>query len=130
MKYSRKIAALLPKGFKKKLGIVLNKYTMHHLARILFLIFLCCVVLLIGLIFLFREELRQKRQEYTMLYNQKIYWVNLAKQYPNAPDILYNAAISAKNIGNEKEAVDYLNQALKLDPLFMEARLLKKTLEE
>lgn len=123
---TRKI--LLPKDFRKKWKQIFNRSFFHFLAQFLFLVLLSQVLLLIAVVFLLRSEYRQKMEQFVLREQERVYWARIAEQYPNAPDVLYNAALSTKNIGNEKEAIFYLEKAIKLDPLFMEARLLRKAL--
>jgi len=127
MDYYRKIAALFPKDLQKGTSIV-NKKVLHHLAQILFLVLLLQVLLFIAAIVLLKGEYRVRVEEFVKLQQEHTYWVKMVEQYPNAPDVLYNAALTSKNVGNTEEAVRYLDRAIKLDPLFMEARLLRKSL--
>lgn len=128
MNYYRKIAALLPKDLLKKGKRVFSKGFFHSLAQFLFLVLLFQVLLLIVMLFLLRNEYKEKRREFAVRQEEQIYWIRVAGQYPNAPDVLYNAALSSKNVGREREAIFYLDKAIKLDPLFMEARLLRKSI--
>lgn len=61
----------------------------------------------------------KKRSDFT-------YWTGTASQFPNMPDILYNAAVSAYNAGQGGVAISYLDKALQLDPLFGKAQEFKK----
>jgi tetratricopeptide (TPR) repeat protein len=47
-------------------------------------------------------------------------------QFPNIPDVLYDAALSAYNTGRVDEALHYLNKAIQLDPLFKKAQEFRK----
>lgn len=57
------------------------------------------------------------------------YWSSVASQYPNIPDILYNASVSAFNFGKKTEANEYLIRAIKIDPLFKKAQIFQKEIE-
>lgn len=54
------------------------------------------------------------------------YWEKKVQEFPNSPDILYNAALSAVKVNKNETALKYLNQALTLDPLFDEAIILRE----
>ena len=124
----RKINAILPKSWKKKGKSIFNGIFFHYLAQFLFLVLLAQVMLFLVVAFFLQSEYRLKSDEYNSRQAEQVYWTRVAEQYPNAPDVLYNAAVSAINVGNSKEALVYIDRALKLDPLFMEARLLRKSL--
>lgn len=51
-------------------------------------------------------------------------------QYPNIPDILYNASLSAFNIGQKQQAIEYIEKAIEIDPLFNKAYQLRKEILE
>jgi tetratricopeptide (TPR) repeat protein len=61
---------------------------------------------------------QEKMQEYS-------YWSGVATQFPNIPDILYNAALSSYNAGRRNEALKNLEKALLIDPLFKKAKILQ-----
>lgn len=131
MNYYRKIAALLPKHFKKLISgssKVFSKGFFHYLAQFLFLVLLFQVLVLIATGFVLRYSFEKKRAVVDMRQKEQEYWLKVADQYPNAPDVLYNAAVSSKNVGKEKIALVYVAKALKLDPLFKEAQVLQKDL--
>ena len=65
------------------------------------------------------EAIKQQKQD------RLSYWKGASEQYPNEPDILYNAAVAALNTGNKKIANEYLQKALVLDPLFEKAKNLR-----
>jgi len=58
------------------------------------------------------------------------YWESLAEQYPNEPDILFNAGKSAYENGRKEAALKFIEKALQMDPLFEKAIDLKKELEK
>ncbi len=53
------------------------------------------------------------------------YWKSVISQFPNVPDILYNASLSAFNARQKIDALDYIEKALRIDPLFEDAFKLK-----
>lgn len=124
MNYSRTITALLPNELQK----VLNKGFYHYLAQFLFLVLLFQVLVLVATGFVLRYAFEKKRAVIAIRQQEQEYWVKVAGQYPQAPDVLYNAAASSKNVGEKKTALMYTQRALKLDPLFKEALELQKEL--
>lgn len=112
--YFRKITALLPKGIET------------HLRSFLFLFF----VILAGAILQILVTLNGKYLEYRKNYAQKIeeyeFWSSVVRQYPNIPDVLFNASISAYNAGKKSESDEYIKKALRIDPLFKKAELFQK----
>ncbi len=59
-----------------------------------------------------------------------MYWSSVASQYPNIPDILFNAAVSAMTMGRNDVALAYLNKSIQIDPLFTKAITLRNLLTE
>lgn len=57
-------------------------------------------------------------------------WISIAKEYPHSPDILYNAAVASVKLGQKKEALNYLEKALEIDPSFQDAINLKRKIEK
>lgn len=70
-----------------------------------------------------KKDLERKGNEYQ-------YWKSIALQFPNIPDILYDAALSSYNANMRLEALDYVKRALEIDPLFKEAINLRKEILE
>ncbi len=58
------------------------------------------------------------------------YWSGVATQFPNIPDVLYNAALSSYNAGKKNEAIKNLEKALLIDPLFKKAKVLQNEITE
>ena len=50
------------------------------------------------------------------------FWMEKVGEYPNSPDVLYNAAVSADSINKNETALKLLKKAVELDPLFIEAK--------
>lgn len=69
-----------------------------------------------------QKDFGRKQEEY-------VYWTSVASQYPNVPDILYNAAVSSYVVGEVGKAYEYLTKALQIDPLFERAKILKEKVE-
>lgn len=126
-KFFRRITALFP---KKVLGYVTNRHVATHLRALLFIILVIGAgILLQILVYLNRKAINAKK-EYAENAKQFQYWSGVALQYPNIPDILYNASVSALNVGKTPEAMRFLNKALQIDPLFNDALELRKSVEK
>lgn len=82
------------------------------------------------LLFLLNNLASRRVGSYVYLTDQYEYWRETAAQYPQSPDILYNAAVSAYKLGFEGEAKSYITKALIVDPLFIEAKQLQKVVEK
>lgn len=113
--YLRKITDLLP-----------NKGQIaYRLSSFFFLLFLILAgILLQTLVFLSGKTL-VAREQYENHAKDFQYWSSVAAQYPTIPDVLYNASLSALNDNKKKEAIEYIDRALQLDPLFKKATELK-----
>jgi tetratricopeptide (TPR) repeat protein len=66
------------------------------------------------------------KTEYSNRVSQYKYWSGVAGQFPNIPDILYNASLFAFQAGRKIEAINYIERAIKIDPLFKDAYRLKE----
>lgn len=53
------------------------------------------------------------------------FWMERVEEYPNSPDILYNAAIAALDIEKRETALKLVNKSIVLDPLFTKATVLQ-----
>lgn len=126
MNYPRKITALFPRSFKS----IFNGVFFHYLAQFLFLVLLFQVLLLILTGFVLRYAFEKKKVVIAQRQNVQEYWIKVAGQYPQSPDVLYNVAVSSKNIGDKKTAILYIEKALRLDPLFEEAKALSNELKD
>ena len=69
---------------------------------------------------------QSKRQ----VQERHFYWMERVETFPNSPDVLYNAALSALSVNKDETALRLLQQALSLDPLFSEAKNLQKQIIE
>lgn len=125
--FFRRITALLPKEI---FGYVTNRHVATQLRALLFFILVIWAgILLQTLVFLDQKIIYAKR-EYETNAKQFRYWSGVALQFPNIPDILYNASVSALNVGKISEAIQYLDKALQIDPLFKDARELRRSVSE
>ena len=124
MKYLRKFTALLPKSIIRN-KVINRKYLVVYLRDFLFLV----LVVQIGVFLQVLVILNQKYTNMKAKHNEKVkaekYWQSVAFQYPNAPDILFNAAKSSYDAGNSKNAREYIDKAIRIDPLFVKAHELR-----
>ncbi len=119
--FIRRISGLSP----QIKGNIINRQVASQLRALLFIaLVICAGVLLQILVFLDQKALHAKR-EYEANLRQFHYWSGVASQFPNIPDILYNASVSALNVGKTTDALHYIDQAIQIDPLFKDARELK-----
>lgn len=122
--FLRRITNLFPKTN----GNYINRQVASQLRALLFItLVICAGILLQTLVFLDQKALFAKR-EYEANLKQFRYWSGVASQFPNIPDILYNASISALNVGKSAEALRYIDHAIQIDPLFKDAQKLKELL--
>lgn len=125
--FFRKITALLPNEF---FGHITNKHVAIQLRALLFFILVICAGILLQILVFLDQKLIYAKKEYEGNAKQFRYWSGVALQFPNIPDILYNASVSALNVGKISEAARYLDKALQIDPLFKDARELRKSVGE
>ena len=120
--FLRKITAILPKNYKRYIS---SRYLAFYLRNFLLIFFLLTAGILIQILVVMntryemtKKMAQEKMQEYS-------YWSGVATQFPNIPDILYNAALSSYNVGRKNEALKNLEKALLIDPLFKKAKILQ-----
>lgn len=121
----RTFTAQLPKGGVKRLN---NKYFPEHLRSFLFVVLLILAGILLQLLVFLNKKYSQAKVNYQKTLKNYTYWSSVASQYPNIPDILYNAGVSAIAMGREDVALGYLNKAIQIDPLFAKAIELRDSL--
>ncbi len=126
-KYFRTITALLPKSLKKH---VLKKRVILHVRDFLFVFLALLIGVLLQILVILNNKYVVARREFEGKRAEYSYWETVVLQYPQIPDILYNAAVSALAFNRQEEALDYLNRALRIDPLFQRAEKLRKFILE
>lgn len=109
---------LTSKEVNKNLLILLSLFLLSTLIIVLFSIFVLQNVLTTS--YLFQKD-RQER-----FY----FWMEKVEEYPNSPDVLYNAAVSALEVNKNETALKLVKQALIYDPLFTEAKKLQEEIIE
>lgn len=103
-----------------------KKHVAHNLRNLLFFVLVCVAGILLQLLVFLNNKVRVSQKDFEVKHANFVYWSRVVTQYPNIPDILYDAALSAYNIGKIGEATNYLNRAIELDPLFKKAQDLKR----
>lgn len=126
-KYYRRIAALLPKGTRKgkKVKLFNKVYFVFYLKDFLFLVLAVQAFVLIIALFMLNQLYEQKKQKFDQREQKYIYWSKVSGEYPNAPDVLFNAAKSSYEFGETDKALSYIDKALKIDPLFIQGQKLQ-----
>lgn len=123
--YYRRIVALFP---KKQYKLFKKSQVAFHLRNLLLVVFILTVLFQIQVLVFLSKNYQSILREKESRLKEYSYWEDIAGQFPNIPDILYNAALSSANIGRYDDAINYLDKALKLDPLFEDAIQLQKKL--
>lgn len=95
----------------------------------MFVFLVILVGILLQLLVILNSVYVEKRGEYAQRKEEYLYWVGVASQFPNIPDVLYNAALSAFLVGNRDDARHYIEKAIKIDPLFEKAYQLREEIE-
>lgn len=116
----RRFTAVLPS--KKFIALYLRDYA--------FLVLIILMGFLLEILVDLTGKIRVAQAGQTEKVGQYQYWSGVASQYPTVPDILYNASLSAYNIGNMQQAKIYIEKALVLDPLFKKAQELRDKIEK
>ncbi len=81
------------------------------------------MVFCLGLVYLNFIEITQARKRVEDNFS---YWQGVVKKNPNFTQGYYNAGLYASELGDYKSAVNFLDQAIRLDPTFKKAILLEK----
>lgn len=76
-----------------------------------------------AVLFINLAEAKQARQETLENFS---YWVEVSRKHPNSPDAFFEAGYYAAKLGDEETALNFLDEALRLDPSFERARELEK----
>jgi tetratricopeptide (TPR) repeat protein len=119
MKYLRNITGYLPKGVKR------NKYIVSYFKYFLFIVFSFQLMAFLAIVFFLNSSYLQKKSDYSKKIQNYKYWIGVADQFPNSPDIEFNAAKSSYDVGDLNKALEYADKALRTDPLFSQAQKLK-----
>lgn len=125
--YFRKITALLP---KENWELVLNKYIAHRVRALLFIVLVISAGILLQVLVFLQQKMFLSKKEYEVHIQEFQYWKGVASQFPNIPDILYNASVSSLSIGRRVDALHFIDKALQIDPLFRKAQELKSVISK
>lgn len=127
--YYRKFTAVLPKPFKRLIrqsGLLEKKTVVNNLLALLvlylFFLFLLLTYVTYHVFGLYQEGSKQRQA----LARQLSYWEGVVEKHPNYPDAYYQAAVYAYSLGETKKALQYIEQAQQMDPLFTKAQELEK----
>ncbi|MBI2032276.1 MAG: hypothetical protein HYT09_01380 [Candidatus Levybacteria bacterium] len=101
--------------------ILKNKLILVALVIVVFCLFIVSLDFLRN-IFLLDDRIEKKEK----LIEERIFWENVVKKYPDYRDGYFNLAILEYRLQDFNKTEEYLNKALRLDPNFDEARRLKE----
>ncbi|MDO8269426.1 MAG: hypothetical protein Q7T54_02010 [Candidatus Levybacteria bacterium] len=126
-KYHRIITDLLPKKIRKWVN---KRYFAIYLRDFLFIFFVLLIGVLLQLLVILNGRYMEVRKLFFENNEKYYYWNSVASQFPYIPDILYNAALSSFAVGKGSEAMQLINKAIQIDPLFEEAVKLRNQMRE
>lgn len=98
-----------------------NKEVSRNLLILLSLFLLSTLIIVLFSIFVLQNVLTNSYLFQKNKQDRFYFWIEKVENYPNSPDVLYNAAISALEINKNETALKLVKQALIYDPLFTEA---------
>lgn len=111
--------------FVNKLGIG-NEQVSKNLLILFSLFLLSILIVMLFSIFVLQNILTNSYLSQKEKQERFFYWMEKVEEYPNSPDVLYNAAISANSIDKNETALNLLKKALTYDPLFIDAKNLQE----
>lgn len=103
-----------------------NEQVSKNLLILFSLFLLSILIIMLFSIFVLQNILTNSYLSQKEKQERFFYWMEKVDEYPNSPDVLYNAAISAVEINKKETALKLLNEALIFDPLFLDARNLQE----
>lgn len=119
---SRSIPALFPKKYNKYIKV---KYLAYYLRNFLLIVFIILALFQLQVLVFLTNGYGEALAIHESKTKKYEYWKSVINQFPNIPDVLYNASLSAFNAGQKLDALDYVEKALRIDPLFEDAVKLK-----
>lgn len=125
--FLRKITALLPGRYSKYIS---TRYLAFYIRNFLLVFFLFTAAILIQVLSFMYTRYEMSKSVAQVRMHEYEYWSSVVNQFPNIPDILYNAALSSYNAGKKEEALRNLEKALLIDPLFKKAKILQNEINE
>lgn len=126
-KQIQKAQSIIVKKYKKSIN---EKAVATHVRQFLFFFLVMMIGILLQILVVLNAKFVDAKKSYLLKSEKYAYWQEVASQFPNAPDILYNAALSSVQMGNKKQAVEYVRRALMIDPLFDKAKNLLEELSK
>lgn len=129
---SRKFSVHFPNSIKKSSAPYRKWLIKHHKQlekRVVAFILVILVTFSCVLIFVFVELLDQYQalqEEQASMKNELVYWEQAIATVPNSPDLYFQAAVVAFQLGDKNRASDYVVKALQLDPNFEHAKQLQE----
>lgn len=115
------------RGFHRQIS---SRHFAHSLRAFLFFVLIILSGFLLQLLVFLNGKYIESGKEFEARRVESRYWENVAFQFPNVPDVLHNAALSALYIGDSNKALEYIEKAIKIDPLFEKAYLLRREIVE
>ncbi len=112
--YYRRITTLLPRDW-------FNREVSKSLLLLFSTLLLGSLLLMLGGVYMMQSLLSQAYQSQQSIHDRYYFWVEKMEEYPTSPDVFYNAAIAARSAGREQSALEFLQEAILLDPQFSEA---------
>lgn len=119
--YLRNFTDVFPKWVNRK---DIGKSLEHYFSLYLVVLFIFLLMLSIGLY----RTLETVREKYKQEQERLSYWQDVVKKHPHYPDGYYEAGLVAGGLKEKKQAVEYLNKAIELDPSFEKAKKLRENI--
>jgi tetratricopeptide (TPR) repeat protein len=120
-------AELLPTLIKRYKAIVrVLSQARPGLLRLLLIYSMIATTLLGVLLFYIWDMYEQVNQEKLVLERDLLYWEEVITAHENYPDAYFNAAVYAYRLKNKEKAYKYIEKSLLLDPLFVDAKVLRE----
>ena len=107
----------------------LQKYY-SHIFHLFILSTVLSFVVLLGALFFLSELHKKYVEDSRRVVREYYYWKQVAKTHPNFPDGLIQAARYSYYLGNDTEALDYVQNALRYDPKSQKALELRNKISE
>ena len=136
---SRSLPALLPsdaskitRGYQKYQDWIMNRIKVIRRIVVYFVLSSLSVSAVV-LFFLFVDLLDKYEELRATQVNARIdaeYWKNVAEVQVLSPDVYYQASLAQFKIGESRQALEYINKSIYLDPMFQDAYELKKLIEK
>lgn len=117
----------LIKKIIKRIGFK-RDYLSTNLLILLSLILLSSLITMLFAIFVLQGILNNTYTGQRITQERFYFWMEKVEEYPNSPDVLYNAASAAVLVGKKETALKLLQKSLRQDPLFKDAKVLRDSI--